>query len=175
MTHEIIFWGYFQSRKNSFFFYWIKLNSNILPYVFVKKNSEIFKTPELIRKTYFQTRVNKSGRCRSLVHERIPWGRLILGLVFHVICIFCLHRAFDKIHTWKLFDFGKIFAHGKIKSGRKSLVKKKKKGPKEKEREPFRQEKENNPLWKRLVLVGAPCWRPGFEQRSRRQTKICHT
>ena len=53
-----------------------------------------------------------------------------MGLVFHVICIFCLHRAFDKIHTWKLFDFGKIFAHGKIKSGRKSLVKKEKKGPK---------------------------------------------
>ena len=50
-----------------------------------------------------------------------------MGLVFHVICIFCLHRAFDKIHTWKLFAFGKIFAHGKIKSGRKSLVKKKKK------------------------------------------------
>ena len=29
-----------------------------------------------------------------------------------------------------IFDFGKIFAHGKIKSGRKSLVKKEKKGPK---------------------------------------------
>ena len=31
--------------------------------------------------------------------------------------------------------------------------KRKKKGPKDKEREPFRQEKENNPLGERLVLV----------------------
>ena len=104
-------------------------------------------------------RVNKSGRCRSLVQERIPWGRLILGLVFHAICIFCLHRALDKIHTWKLFAFGKIFAHGKIKSGRKSLVKKeKKKAPKEKEREPFRQEKEtilceSDWYWRSSVLA----------------------
>lgn len=45
VTHEIIFGGYFQSRKNSFFFYWIKLNSNILPYVFVKKIQKSLKHP----------------------------------------------------------------------------------------------------------------------------------
>ena len=44
----------------------------------------------------------------------------MMGLVFLVISIFCLHRALYKIHTWKLF------AHGKIKSRRKSLVGKKK-------------------------------------------------
>ena len=47
------------------------------------------------------------------------------GLVFHV-SIFCLHQSLYKIHAWKLFDFEKIFAPGKIKSGKKSLVKKKK-------------------------------------------------
>ena len=51
----------------------------------------------------------------------------ILGLVFHVICLFCLHHALDKLHTWRLFVYGKIFARGKITSGRKSLVKKEKK------------------------------------------------
>ena len=40
-------------------------------------------------------------------------------LDFHVISIFCLHRALDLIHSWKLF------ALEKIESGRKSLVKKK--------------------------------------------------
>ena len=28
-----------------------------------------------------------------------------LGARFSRLCIFCLHRAFDKIHTWKLFAY----------------------------------------------------------------------
>ena len=36
-------------------------------------------------------------------------------------------RALEKIYTWKLFAYGNIFVHGKIKSKRKSLVKKEKK------------------------------------------------
>ena len=40
-------------------------------------------------------------------------------LDFHVISIFCLHRALDLIHSWKLV------ALEKIERGRKSLVKKK--------------------------------------------------
>ena len=54
----------------------------------------------------------------------------MLRLDFNAIPIFCLHRALHKIHTWKLFAY-RIFAHGKIKSGRKSLVKRKKYRPKE--------------------------------------------
>ena len=46
---------------------------------------------------------------------------------FMFFCLFCLHRALDKIHRWKLI------AHGKIKSGRESLVKKKKKRNRPKE------------------------------------------
>ena len=73
---------------------------------------------------------------------------LTLGLVFPVISIFCLHRTVNKIHTWKLFTYGKIFAHGKNKSRRNSLVKKKEKKtcPKKKERVPFCQEKKKIPL-----------------------------
>ena len=81
-------------------------------------------------------------------HNLVP---LILGLLFHVICIFCSHPALVKIHTWKLFACGKIFAHGNIKSRRKFLVKKKPKkqqqqqtGPERKERIPFLQEKKKN-------------------------------
>ena len=34
---------------------------------------------------------------------------------------FCLYQALYKIHMWKLFGYGKILAHEKIKSRRKSL------------------------------------------------------
>ena len=69
----------------------------------------------------------------------------MLRLNFHVISIFCLlrlHRALYKIHMWKLFDYGKI------KNWKKVLGKerKKKTGPKKKERVPFCQEKKKIPL-----------------------------
>ena len=70
-------------------------------------------------------------------------------LNFNIISLFFLHRAIYKIHMWKLFVYGKIFAHGQTKSGRKSLVKKDKKkkqtktktGEKKKERVLFCQER----------------------------------
>ena len=53
----------------------------------------------------------------------------MLGLDFHVISIFCSHRTLYRIHTWELFvqnirnmEYGKIFVHGKIKSGRRLVV-----------------------------------------------------
>ena len=60
----------------------------------------------------------------------------MLGLVFLVVPIICLHHALYKIHTWKLFVYGKIFARGKIKSGRKSLIKRKEKESRPKEEVP---------------------------------------
>ena len=81
----------------------------------------------------------------------------MLGLDFRLISIYCLHHALYKIHTWKLFVYGKIFARGKIKIGRKSLGKKEKKtGPKKKERVPFCQKKKKNPLlkWLRELHAG---------------------
>ena len=46
-------------------------------------------------------------------------------LVFQVICIFCLHRALHKIHTWKLFALNLVY--GEIKNRKKSLGKEKEK------------------------------------------------
>ena len=37
-----------------------------------RKNSETLKAPKLFGKTYFQMKVNKSGRCYNLGTERIP-------------------------------------------------------------------------------------------------------
>ena len=53
--------------------------------------------------------------------------------------------------------------------------KKEKTGPSKRERVPFCQEKKKNSSVKAISTDGAPRWRPDFEQRSRRQTKICHT
>ena len=73
---------------------------------------------------------------------------LILGFVFHVISIFCLHHGLYKIHMQKLFGYGKMIAYGKIKNGRKSLIKKKKKRKKRKtdprKGVPLCQEKKNS-------------------------------
>ena len=92
---------------------------------------------------------------------------LMLRLDLHVISLFCLHRALSKIHTWKLFVYGNIFAHGKINSGRKSLGEKKEKkaGPKKKERVPLFQVKNKILLWKRLVLTEL---RAGAQIRTKR-------
>ena len=102
---------------------------------------------------------------------------LTLGLVFPVISIFCLHRTVNKIHTWKLFTCGKIFALGKIKSRRNSLVKKKEKKnmPEEERKSTILSRKEKNSFVKATSTGVAPRWRPDFEQRSHRQIKICHT
>lgn len=60
-----------------------------------------------------------------------------------------------------------------------SLVKKKKR-KKKKELAQRRKtqnqsiKRRNNSSVKATGTGGAPRWRPGFEQRSRRQTKICH-
>ena len=109
---------------------------------------------------YVQVKVNKSGRCHIISHLGESQGEifaatLILGHVFHVVYKFCLHCALDKIHAWKLFFSGKIFAHGKIKSKRKSVEKR---------------ERKSTTLWRR-----APRWRSDFKQRHRRHIEISHT
>ena len=83
---------------------------------------------------------------------------------------------------WKLFVYGKIFARGKTKSGRKSLVKKDKNKNKQKQKQAKRRKKEYHSVKKRKKSFvkatgtgGALRWRPDFEQRSRLLTKICHT
>ena len=123
--------GYFPlseaKKRNRFFSNLTKLHLNIQPNVFISKFLKFIKAAELFRKTYFQIKVKKSGR----------WKLKSDG------------------HSWKLFVYGKIFAHGKIKSERESRVKnkknKKKTGLKKKERVQFSQEKKTIPSWRRLL------------------------
>ena len=58
---------------------------------------------------------------------------LILKLAFMLFAQFCLRHALVELLTWKLFAYGKIFAHEKIKIRRKSLIRKEKEknGPKQ--------------------------------------------
>ena len=85
---------------------------------------------------------------------------------------FCLHRAFDKIHSWKLFAYRKIFAYGKNKSRRKSLVKKKKKQSQRREEEYHSLKKRKQSFENATGINGALRWRPDFEQRNRVKTKF---
>ena len=80
---------------------------------------------------------------------------LMLRLDFHVTSIFCLHRTLYRIHTWKLFVYGKIFAHGKNQQQKKVLgrKKRKKRQAQRKERVALCQAKNTILLWKRLVLT----------------------
>ena len=75
----------------------------------------------------------------------------MLRLDFRVTSIFCLHHALYKIHTWKLF------AYGKIKSERETLVKKEKRKKKK-----IMSRQETNSFVKATGTGGAPRWRLDF-------------
>ena len=81
----------------------------------------------------------------------------MVGLDFHVISIFFLHRTLYKIPTWKLFVYEKIFAHGKIKSGRKSSVKKREKNRRKEERKSTILSRKENSFVKATGTGGASC------------------
>ena len=93
----------------------------------------------------------------------------MFGLDFHVYSIFCLHRALYKIHWWNLF------AHEKIKSERKSVVKKEKKEREKRKRKkkqaqrrkkaPFCQEE------KKLVYESDWYWRSSSLANKEQRTK----
>ena len=77
---------------------------------------------------------------------------MMLGLVFHVISIFYLHRALDKIHTWGSLLMEKSLLR-KDQRWKKVLGKKKKaiEEREKKERVPFCPERNS--------FVKAPHWR----------------
>ena len=83
---------------------------------------------------------------------------MMLGLVFHVISIFYLHRALDKIHTWGSLLMEKSLLR-KDQRWKKVLGKKKKatEEREKKERVPFCPER--NSFVKATGTVGAPHWR----------------
>ena len=61
----------------------------------------------------------------------------MLGLDFHVVSIFCLHRSLNKIHAWNFFFSEKSLLMENQKRKKVLCIKKGKKIP----------------LWKRLILV----------------------
>ena len=88
------------------------------------------------------------------------WERLLVELFFHVISIFCLHRALDKIHTWKLFAYGKIGKNQrrkKVLARKKKKKKKKKKMPKEERKSTILSRKKNS-FVKATSTSGAQRW-----------------
>ena len=67
--------SHLQRPKNRFLFYL----KNIQPNVSIKKYLESLKAHGLFRKTYFQLKVNISGRCHNLGPGRIPWGSIFMS------------------------------------------------------------------------------------------------
>ena len=76
-----------------------------------------FKASELFRKTYFQIKVNKSG---SVIISDLGESRGNRSSWGSFLCMLFPYFVYIAHFTWTLFS------HGKIKSGRKSLVKRKK-------------------------------------------------
>ena len=85
--------SHLQRLKKLISFIWKKLNSKIKPNVSLKKYLKSVKAPELFRKTYFQIKVNKSGRCHNLRPGQVPWGNFCCdcscwGLIFMLFSYF---------------------------------------------------------------------------------------
>ena len=115
---------------------------------------------QLFRKTYFQIKVIKSGRCHYLGPEWVHWGnfrgnRSCWGSIFMLFPYFVYIAYFTKFTRGSSLFMEKSLRMEKINSGRKSLGEKKEKkaGPKKKERVPLFQVKNKILLWKRLVLT----------------------
>ena len=128
---------------------------------------------------YFQLKVNKSERCQNLGPGRTLRG--IFAATAHLGARFSCY--FHILFTSRTFVYivealclWKDLCSWKNQKWKKVLGKmKKKRGRKKKERVPFCQEKGKNFFVKATSSSGASRWRPDFEQRIRRQTKICHT
>ena len=120
-------------KKIDFSFIWKKLNSNIKPNVSMKKYLKSVKAPELYRKTYFQIKVNKSGRCYNLWPGQVPWGNFCCncscrGLIFMLFSYFVYIVHFTK------------FTHGSSLFMEKSLLMEKSKA----EESPWKKKKIKN-------------------------------
>ena len=106
---------------------WIQTLNLTFP---LKKYLKSVKAPELFRKTYFQIKVNKSGRCHNLRPGQVPWGNfccncLCWGLIFMLFSYFVYILHFTKFtHGSSLFMKKSLLMEKSI-SRRKSLIKKK--------------------------------------------------
>ena len=117
--------SHLQRLKKLISFIWKKLNSKIKPNVSLKKYLKSVKAPELFRKTYFQIKVNKSGRCHNLRPGKVPWG--IFAVTARDYFVYIVH--FTK------------FTHGSSLFMKKSLLMEKSKG----EESPWKKKIKNRP------------------------------
>ena len=106
--------------------------------------------------------------------ENFRSNRSCLGTFFMLFPYFVYITHFAKF-TRGIFAHGKIFAHGDRKGKKVHDTKRKKKNRPKKERKYHSVKKRKNFFVKVTGTDGAPRWGPDFEQRSRRQTKTCHT
>ena len=146
-----------------------------------KKYLISLKAPELCRKTYFQIKVNKSGKCHYLGPGWVPWGnfrgnRSCWGSIFMLFPYFVYIAHFPKF-TRGSSSFMENLCSWKNKQRKKVLGRKKgKKGrPKEERKSTTLSSKEQNSFVKAISTNGASRWRPDFEQRERHLTNFCHT
>ena len=134
-------------------------------------------------------KVNKSGRCHDLEPGRIPWGnfhgnRSCRGSIFRLFPYFVYIAHFTKFTRGNsLFMEKSLFIENqtrkKVYDKKKNKInnnikKKTKTRPKEERKSNILSRKEKRSFVEATGIGGAPRWRPDFEQRSRRQTKICH-
>ena len=106
-------------------------------------------------------------------------GRIVeaqFSCYFHIFFTSSTSRTLQNSHVEALWLW-KNLSHGKIKNWKKSPWKRKKKKNRSKEerKSTILSRKEKNSFVKATSAGWAPRWRSDFKQRSRRQTKMCHT
>ena len=128
---------------------------------------------------YFQLKVNKSERCHNLGPGRtlreIFAATAHLGA--HFSCYFhILFTSRTFVYIVEALCLWKDLCSWKNQKRKKVLGKmKKKKGAVRGKKEYRSVKRRKNIFVKATSSSGASRWRPDFEQRIRRQTKICHT
>lgn len=147
-----------------------KLKSNNLPNVFVKK-LKICKCLGYLEKHIFKQKLRNQEGVIISNQGKPPRGIFFVTFPLHFIWILCLHWPLDKIHTWKLFTCGKIFAHENSKAEKSPWVGKKT-GPKKKEEYHSVKKRKKSLVIKQLVL----CYTLASRfQTSHHETKIYYT
>ena len=128
---------------------------------------------------FFQLKVNKSERCHNLGPGRTLRG--IFAATAHLGARFSCY--FHILFTSRTFVYivealclWKDLCSWKNQKRKKVLGKMKKKKGAVRGKKEYRSVKRRKKIFvKATSSSGASRWRPDFEQRIRRQTKICHT
>ena len=128
---------------------------------------------------YFQQKVNKSERCHNLGPGRILRGIFAATAHLGARFSFYFHILFSSrtfVYIVEALCLWKDLCSWKNQKRKKVLGKMKKKKGAVRGKKEYRSVKRRKKIFvKATSSSGASRWRPDFEQRIRRQTKICHT